>query len=396
MSRNLIQVKPEKFPWLDLNRYTFSMGVEHRGVAYISGQTGSAYDKESRSVLCKGDIVEQTKVAWEKIGVILEAAGMAYTDIVRTVDYVVPRGFPLYRKTGDVRRQFLGKSPIASTGVLVHSLLRPDALIEIQAIAIKGGKEVVIPVGPEYERFKELTYAPAVKAGGKLFFSGVVELEPTTAEGQAKACYTRIDKTLQAAGASYANVVHIVDYVAPMTVEHYDAMAAVRQAHFADYHPSLNASVFHSILNPRGHLEVDVIASLTGKREEIMVPGWEQSYRKLGSVPAVRMGNLVYFSSQASIDHTTGKSVVANYDLGAQARQAYQNLRQVCSAAGVSMDDIAYTLELVPPTVMGDVRVLGQVRREFFGTSFPAATGLIIHQNMRTDTIFSVVAVALA
>jgi enamine deaminase RidA (YjgF/YER057c/UK114 family) len=395
MKRNVIQVKPEKFPWLDLKRYTFSMGVERNGVVYISGQTASTFDKAEGRVLCKGDIAEQTKIAWEKIGVVLEAAGMKYENIVRTVDYVAPQGFPLYRKTADVRRQFLGRSPVASTGVLVHSLLRPDALIEIQAIAIKGRKEAVMPTDSEYERFKELTYAPAVKASDKLFFSGVVELDPNTAAGQAEACYRRIDKTLKAAGASFDNVVNIFDYVAPMAVNQYHEISTIRQRYFGNVAPSLSGAVYHRILNPRGHLEVDVIASLVGTRQEIVIKEWHESYQNAMAAPAVRIGNLVYFSAQSSIDHTTGQSVTANYDLAVQARQAYKNLAQVCSAAGVSFDDIAYTLELTPPTALGDVRVLGQVRREFFRETFPAATGLIVHQNLRPENIFTVAAVAL-
>ena len=124
MPRNVIQVDPDKFPWLDLRRYTFSLGTEKDGVAYVSGHTASTYDKEQRRVRCAGDIVEQSKVAWEKIGVILEAAGMTYDNIVRTVDYITPPGLAKFRHTGAVREEYMGKSPVASTGVLVHSLLR--------------------------------------------------------------------------------------------------------------------------------------------------------------------------------------------------------------------------------------------------------------------------------
>ena len=34
MSRNIIEVDPDKFPWLDLRRYTFCMGAENSGVVY--------------------------------------------------------------------------------------------------------------------------------------------------------------------------------------------------------------------------------------------------------------------------------------------------------------------------------------------------------------------------
>ena len=46
MSKNIVQVDPQKFPWLDLRRYTFTLGVESKGILYISGNTASAYDAE--------------------------------------------------------------------------------------------------------------------------------------------------------------------------------------------------------------------------------------------------------------------------------------------------------------------------------------------------------------
>ena len=186
MARNVIPVDPDKFPWLDLRRYTFSLGTEKDGVVYVSGHTASSYNEEKRRVLCEGDIVEQSKVAWEKIGVVLEAAGMTYDNIVRTTDYIAPPGLGKFRGTAAVREEYMGKSPVASTGVLVHSLLRPDALIEINAIAVKGKKEAIIPPGPEFERFKDLTYAPAVKVDNKVWLTGVITLEPNDTVGQAE------------------------------------------------------------------------------------------------------------------------------------------------------------------------------------------------------------------
>jgi len=32
MTKNIIEVDPDKFPWLDLNRYTCCMGVENAGI----------------------------------------------------------------------------------------------------------------------------------------------------------------------------------------------------------------------------------------------------------------------------------------------------------------------------------------------------------------------------
>ncbi len=238
MSRNIVQVDPDKFPWLDLRRYTFSMGTEKDGLVYVSGQTASVYDTEEGRVRCKGDIVEQAKVAWEKIGVVLEAAGLSYDNIVRTVDYIAPAGLPKFRHTGAVQEQFMGKSPVASTGVLVHSLLRPDALIEVNAIAAKGNKEAIIPPGPEFERFKQLTYVPAVRVENKLWLTGLIEPEPDDTVGQAARCYERMDKVLSAAGASFQDVIHTMNYIDPQARVHYADTRKERERRFKGTYPA--------------------------------------------------------------------------------------------------------------------------------------------------------------
>ncbi len=211
MGRSIIQVDPAKFPWLDLRRYTFCMGVEKNGLAYLSGNTGSEFDKEKGRVLVKGDIAEQSKIAWEKIAVVLEAAGMSLSDVVKTVDYITPAGLALYKKTGDVRRQFIGNTPVASTGVVVHSLLRPEAHIEIQVVAAKGAKQALNPGGPDYAKYAGLTYAPGVKAGDKIWLSGVTQpsAQDDTATQEEKAC-KHIESTLKAGGASFDDVVNVL------------------------------------------------------------------------------------------------------------------------------------------------------------------------------------------
>ena len=41
MSKNVIEVAPAKFPWLDTRRYSFSMAVGENGLMYLPGQSGS-------------------------------------------------------------------------------------------------------------------------------------------------------------------------------------------------------------------------------------------------------------------------------------------------------------------------------------------------------------------
>ena len=115
-------------------RYTFSPGVIKEGkLLFISGLTAT---DDQGNIVGKGDIVTQARVILTKIGEILETAGASFDDVVKTVDYITTT--ENYRGTADVRREFFHKDFPAATGVIVAGLLRPDALIEIEAVAVIG------------------------------------------------------------------------------------------------------------------------------------------------------------------------------------------------------------------------------------------------------------------
>ena len=153
MSKNIIEIDPAKFPWLDLSRYTFCMGAENAGILYLSGQTASEYDPKLGRVVCKGDLLDQTRVIYEKLAVVLEAAGMSFQNVVQTVDYIDATALPLYRQTGAIRKQYLGDTPVGATGICVERLLRPDAFIEVSMVAMKGEKK---PINPGWDRYGQL------------------------------------------------------------------------------------------------------------------------------------------------------------------------------------------------------------------------------------------------
>lgn len=113
-------------------RFTFSPGIIKEGkMLYISGTTAT---DDQGNIVGAGDIVAQTRCIFEKMGKILEAAGASFDDIVKTVDYITTT--ENYRGTAGVRREFFGKDFPAATGVIVAGLLRPEALIEIDAVAV--------------------------------------------------------------------------------------------------------------------------------------------------------------------------------------------------------------------------------------------------------------------
>ncbi len=103
---------------------------------------------------------------------------------------------------------------------------------------------------------------------------------------------------------------------------------------------------------------------------------------------------MVHISGQAAVDHPTGQSV-GGFDMSKQADKAYSNIAQVLSAAGYSMDDVVNTIEWIAPNGVMGYRGTQEVRRKYFGDSFPSATGVVIHQILRPELLFEVTAVAL-
>ena len=408
MPRNIVEVDPQKFPWLDLNRYTFCLGAESGGILYLAGQTASEYDPAAGAVVCKGDLLDQTRVIYEKLGVVLEAAGMAFDNVVQTVDYIDPSALPQYRETGAIRREFLSGTPVGSTGICVERLLRPDALLEVSAVAVRGEKRAV---NPGYDRYGVLTYVPGVIAGDTLWTSGFIGNEevdgqasfPQDTGRQMGLTYDIVGSVLQSAGVAPSDIVKTLEYVSPQAWLQYDSGSAnARRDFFEGEYPATTGITVNRLLRPEGHVEVEAVAVLGGNREEIQVPGWEPSYEGATHFPGVKKGRMLQLSGQAGVDHTT-PSVVAPFDIVAQADQAYGNLARVLAEGGYSMNDVVNTIEWVPPNGLSTYRRVGEVRRKFFGESFPSATGVSMHRIRRPgphdrlipELLFEVTAVAI-
>jgi enamine deaminase RidA (YjgF/YER057c/UK114 family) len=121
--------------WSYSHRDTFSPAVRKGNWLFISG-----LDRHRRrgNIVGKGDIVAQTHQIFAKIQAILDAAGGSFDDIVKTIGYIVTTEG--YKSTADVRREYFRNGFPAATGIVVQELLRPDTLIEIDAIAVLEDK----------------------------------------------------------------------------------------------------------------------------------------------------------------------------------------------------------------------------------------------------------------
>jgi len=113
---------------------TYSHGVEVPPNArwlYIAGQIGMRKDGSVPPT-----VEAQTELAWQNIVAILAAAGMKVTDIVKMTQFLVNlEDFPKYAAT---RAKFLAGHRPASTGLVIRSLVRPEYLVEVEAVAAKA------------------------------------------------------------------------------------------------------------------------------------------------------------------------------------------------------------------------------------------------------------------
>jgi enamine deaminase RidA (YjgF/YER057c/UK114 family) len=95
-----------------------------------SGTPGLARDGKLPS-----DITGQAELAWTHILAMLTKAGMTAQDLVKVTHYLLrAEDIPAYVK---VRSKFLGDARPASMLMIVPGLVKPDYLLEVEAIAAK-------------------------------------------------------------------------------------------------------------------------------------------------------------------------------------------------------------------------------------------------------------------
>ena len=103
------------------------------GIAYVSGMTCRGVDDKK---LASMDEYEQSKVIFEKIKGMVEAAGGTMADVVKITVYVT--NIKNNVKVWEARREFFTGDFPASTLVEVSALAAPEILVEIEAIAHIG------------------------------------------------------------------------------------------------------------------------------------------------------------------------------------------------------------------------------------------------------------------
>jgi enamine deaminase RidA (YjgF/YER057c/UK114 family) len=104
--------------------------VRYGDLIFVSGCVSA--DGEG-NIVGEGDLAAQTRKTLDNLRMVLQASGADLKDVLKTTVFMLDisqRGV-----THDIRQEYFGDSPPASTMVEVKGLGRPEYLIEIDAIA---------------------------------------------------------------------------------------------------------------------------------------------------------------------------------------------------------------------------------------------------------------------
>ena len=106
----------------------YSLGVRSGNFVFVSGTVGWRPDGS-----IPGGIKEQCRQMYENVQRVLQAAGGSLDDLVSTTTYLVNASD--YGALNEVRGQYFAKDPPTSAVVIVKELVRPDLLVEVEAVA---------------------------------------------------------------------------------------------------------------------------------------------------------------------------------------------------------------------------------------------------------------------
>jgi enamine deaminase RidA (YjgF/YER057c/UK114 family) len=219
------------------------------------------------AVIAAGDVVAQSRAIFQRAARILAEFDLGLSDIVKTIDYLVPAAFAGYKQTAAVRRECFEPLFPAATGIVMPRLPIPDILIQIDIIASRRPRAAI---NPGWSGYANLTYSPAVLTGNLLFIAGQAAIDPNSGRslhendisGQSAFIYDQILAIIAAAGGCPEHLVKTIEYVTPAGLSPYGEVAAVRRRKLREPMPASTGVVCDRLLRPEFQLEVDSFAIL--------------------------------------------------------------------------------------------------------------------------------------
>jgi enamine deaminase RidA (YjgF/YER057c/UK114 family) len=116
--------------------------------------------------------------------------------------------------------------------------------------------------------------------------------------------------------------------------------------------------------------------------------------RKYQYAPAVMYpkAGLIFISGMVGWDDSG--NILDIGDPAAQARRAFENLKDVLAEVGGTLEDVVMETEYVVD--MAHYKEIGRIRNEYFPINRPAATLVEVRQLFKPELLFEIQAIAIA
>ena len=128
-----------------LGMYSHGVVASAGELVVVAGQVGMTATGE----VAAGDVVAQTKQAFENVRSVIEAGGCSMRDVVRLQTFLTRAedisGF-MKARSEIFPQYFPDRVYPPNTLLVIHQLVRPDLLVEIEAIAVRRRKGRAAPV----------------------------------------------------------------------------------------------------------------------------------------------------------------------------------------------------------------------------------------------------------
>ena len=127
-----------------LGMYSHGMIAPGGEIVVVAGQVGMGQGGQ----VAGGDVVAQTKQALDNVRAVVEAAGCAMRDIVRFQTFLTHAGDIdgfMKARAEVLPRYFPDGAYPPNTLLVVSRLVKPELLVEIEAMAVKSAKAPTVP-----------------------------------------------------------------------------------------------------------------------------------------------------------------------------------------------------------------------------------------------------------
>lgn len=183
----------------------YSWGVRAGDVLFVAGATSRNPDTYQP---VRGDVQTQTRRVFGNIGIVLEAAGMDYGDLVSCQVFL--DDVRLWGDMNEAYREFVTADDPPARAAVRGGLMNSDFLVEIQCVAESSdARAVVRPVGQGPGR---APLSPAIDTGARLWLSGMLAAGEDI-PAQTRNTLDRLNATLSAAEMDFSNVRNVWVYL---------------------------------------------------------------------------------------------------------------------------------------------------------------------------------------